>query len=417
MIENQNNSINNINQGHLQKDNESKLDYIFRITKGKVNKTIDLDYVEIFKLLFDVDLSSCEARKRFYTLKMLSEIIEDEEIGSVSDDEILDKLQLEKYDLKKEKMKVQTEKLELNRWLRERSRVELFEEKILNEINNLSPIQIPNYRIEKNGTEIKAIGAMADAHYGREIVIRGLKQEILNEYNPEVFEKRMWQLLGKYVDIIEKNNLKEMCFYDLGDSIDGILRLSQLQSLKYGIIESTTKYADFMANWLNELSYHIIIDFYSVMGNHSETRPLGSKSGDFPNENMEKIINWHLKHRLSDNQNIRINECTGNFAFNSINEYNIFATHGQNEKNLEQSVKDYNLLYNENIDILLTGHLHKSSSRTVGVNGNSNIDCIEFPSICGIDDYSMKIKKSAKPGSKMVLLEDNEKVTYDIVLD
>ena len=336
---------------------------------------------------------------------------------SISDSEILKEIEQNKNQLEKEKIKVQTEKLELRQWLRESARIELFEEKLEKYLKSLSSVNIPNYRIEQDTkNSYQVITGIADSHYGKEIKIYGLKDEVLNEYNPEIFEKRMWDLLNKQINIIEKENIKSLYFYDLGDSIDGMLRISQLQSLKYGIIESTIRYAEFMTNYLNELSRYVYIDYHSSLGNHSEIRPLNSKSGEFYKENVEKIVNWHLRHRLSENPNININACKGNIKLNNIAGINVVSIHGQDNKDLEQSLKDYSLFYNEKIDVLLAGHWHFKRSQGIGMDGEKDIEIIQFPSICGIDDYSVKLKKASMPGSKMVILNENEKITYDIVL-
>ena len=49
--------------------NETNLQYIKRIVEGKlVDKTIDDDFVELYMLLLGKEISSTEARKRFYPI-------------------------------------------------------------------------------------------------------------------------------------------------------------------------------------------------------------------------------------------------------------------------------------------------------------------------------------------------------------
>ena len=336
---------------------------------------------------------------------------------NLDNDILLQEYEKKKIEFEKEKVKTQTEKLELRQWIRESARVELFEEKLSDYLKALPVIKVPEYKLNKNTNESRGvICGIADSHYGKEILIRGLKNEILNEYNPEIFEQRMWMLLSKYVDIFEKENIKEVYFYNLGDDIDGILRVSQLMSLKYGIIESTMKFAEFMVIFLNELSKYVFIKYYSTMSNHSEIRPLNSKSGEFFKENVELIVNWHLKHRLKDNPNIEINECNNVVNLNRIAGLSVLNLHGQNERDLGQSVKDYSLLYGEKIDLLLVGHLHYNNSKTVGMSDVGNIDVVQFPSICGIDEFSMNLKRAACPGGKLIIIDGVDKIVYDLVL-
>jgi predicted phosphodiesterase len=201
-------------------------------------------------------------------------------------------------------------------------------------------------------------------------------------------------------------NLKHFNIYNLSDSIAGILRMSQLQSLQLGIVDATIGFADFLAAWLNKLSEYITIDYYAVNGNHNEIRPLGSKKGDFPHENTERIISWYLSNILKNNPNIIVHENHLPINYTNILGVDILAVHGQDEKNLENSIKDYSNMYGENIDILLTGHLHNNFEKTINIGKNGNIEIIQSPSIIGIDDYSTSLKKSSRAGSKFFIIEE-----------
>ena len=50
-----------------------------------------------------------------------------------------------KYAIQKERYKLQTEKIEMNRWLRELARDELITEKIVNAVATLPSLEIPEY--------------------------------------------------------------------------------------------------------------------------------------------------------------------------------------------------------------------------------------------------------------------------------
>ncbi|MGE4572716.1 MAG: hypothetical protein AB7E09_08270, partial [Candidatus Izemoplasmatales bacterium] len=218
----------------------------------------------------------------------------------------LQEIELKRLELEKERKKLQTEKNEINKWLREQARIELFYEKLEKAIKEKYNLEIPQYIKPDKQAKRDAIVTIADCHYGKEVNIVGLKGEILNVYNVEIFEQRMWNLLGEIVKIISKEGLNHINVVNLSDSIDGILRMSQLQSLQLGVVESVIGFSDFMVNWLNELSKYVRIDYYNVLGNHNEIRPLGSQRGEFPHENTERIISWYLKTALANNPNIDI---------------------------------------------------------------------------------------------------------------
>ena len=84
----------------------------------------------------------------------------------------------------------------------------------------------------------------------------------------------------------------------LGDAIDGLLRISQIRSLQMGVVDSIIEYSEFLATWLNELSKYIRIDYYQCGGNHDEIRILTGKKGDFPHENASKLILEFIKNEI-----------------------------------------------------------------------------------------------------------------------
>jgi hypothetical protein len=330
----------------------------------------------------------------------------------------LQEIELKRLELEKERKKIQTEKNEINKWLREQARIELFYERLENAIKERYNLEIPQYIKPDKKAKRDAIVTIADCHYGKEVNIIGLKGEVLNIYNVEIFERRMWDLLGEIIKIINKEGLNHINVVNLSDSIDGILRMSQLQSLQLGVVESVIGFSDFMVNWLNELSKYVRIDYYNVLGNHNEIRPLGSQRGEFPHENTERIISWYLKTALANNPNVDIHIGESYVQYFSTVGVNILAVHGQDEKDLEKSLKDYMLLYNQKIDILLAGHLHHNYEKTIAIGDNGEVEVIQSPSIIGLDDFSMRLKRSSSAGAKLFILEEGKgrTITYKISL-
>lgn len=88
---------------YLKQQNESDLEYIIRLIEGKSNGIYDIDYIELFKLGFGIEISSCEARKRYYGLKMLLPYLDNEKIKSISDDDILKEYELKRIEFEERK--------------------------------------------------------------------------------------------------------------------------------------------------------------------------------------------------------------------------------------------------------------------------------------------------------------------------
>ena len=386
-----------------RQDSETDFDYKVRLCIAKLNKELDLDWIEIRDLL-SLDCSPDHLRKLSYAYKEITEHYGEKLTENISDNDVLDKMTQRKLELQLERTKLQAEKNEINKWIREQGRTENFYEKLLISLENRKTVKVPEYRIERTIGDIDATVDIADAHYGKEVRIEGFEGEIINEYNIEIFERRMWDLLNQILQKVKKENLKHLNVFNLSDSLDGILRMSQLQVLQLGILDSAMGFAEFMSAWLNELSKHVYVDYYSCRGNHTEIRPLGSSKGDFPHENMERIVTWFLRTSLKDNPNITIHD-NRSLVYVDIVGTKILATHGQDEKNLENSIKDYINVYGKPIHMLKTGHLHNTHNKTVGMDGLQNIEFYQSPSICGIDEYSVKLKKTANAGSNMMIFE------------
>ena len=147
---------------------------------------------------------------------------------------------------------------------------------------------------------------LGDFHFGAEWEVKGLYGEIINRYDPEVFERRMSDLLGQTTEILLKEDIHDVVLLMCGDSLDGMLRPSQLMKLRWGAVESCIRVSEYMSKWVDALSGIARIRVYNVDANHTEIRPLGSRRGEFSNENFEKIITWYMAQRLSDNPNVQV---------------------------------------------------------------------------------------------------------------
>ena len=324
-------------------------------------------------------------------------------IGTRGDD-----LDEKNRELKKTLIKVQTEKLEYNRWLREEARDELIAEKIVAAVRELPPLEVPTPILGRSGYTESAVLCFGDEHYGTEFTIYGLHGEIINQYSPEIFEERMYKLLNQTIYIIQKEELKTLYVFNLGDFSDGVLRYSQLMKLRYGVVEGTVRYANFIANWLNELSKYVRVKFQMTFGNHTELRMLGAPKGTFKDENTGMFVREIIKTRLEDNPNFQMTINPTGLIFESIEGFNVLAIHGE-VKNMENAIKDFSNTYHTDIHILIGGHMHHYKAETVGVNR----DVINVPSIIGIDDYSISLNKTSNPGASLFIVTGGQGVTLD----
>jgi len=277
---------------------------------------------------------------------------------------------------------------------------------------SIRPIEIKEIKYQRPVLEMDRertlMVAIADPHYGKLISVSGLHGEELNTYSPEIFESRMEQLLDDIRRLASFHRPRKIVIPNLGDSIDGMFRTGQLMAIRYGTIDSCMFYSEYMANWLNEVSEIAPVDYFHVCGNHDTHRPVVNKKGEFPKENFGKIMAWWMSERLSENDSVKVS-LIEKIGMIDVCGNNILLIHGDNESKTSDAAKEYSFLYNVRVDMVLRGHLHTYSDVGVGTNEKGvDIREIYVPSICGVDEFAMSIKRRSSAGAVAMLLERKE---------
>lgn len=394
-----------INSQALRQPNETPKAYRIRLYKNK--KLYDLSNDEIGLLCneaFGVEWDESAHRKK---TKSYLDGYNDakEELGSENQQlqNMIEENKRLKHEAQKELVKIQTEKLELSRWRREEARDDLFEDKVIESIkkyNNVSnpPKNIPLIHNKRNGLLL-----IADCHFGKEYKIFGLFDEVINEYSPEIFYSRMEQIYNETVEQVEKEGLSTLYIFNLGDSVEGFIRNSQLWTLRWGVIDSATIFGNYMGDWLRKLSEKVNIIYHQTDGNHDELRLLDGKKGQHLCESAGKIIKNCIKLKNEDNPNFIYRENKTGLILENISGFNILGAHGE-IKDLTSAIKDYSDIYDIKISYLCTGHKHHSNYVNCGVRKG----CIGVGSIVGLDDYSVSIGKSADATASFIVFEEGK---------
>ena len=389
-----------------KEDNENTNEYIWRMCDYKDKGLLDLNWEQVGELinkeLFGSDeelyRTSSAYRKPYQYAKDFYDDVFKKRMYSY-DNEAIKKMDDLKRDIQKERIKLNTTRVEYNKWLRENARDELIVEEICKSISNLSPLEKPAYIQNKYSTKEYCL-VFGDEHYGTEFELTDLLGNIINSYSPEIFEKRMWDLFYQVIDIIKKEDINTLNVYSMGDFSDGCLRVSQLMKLRYGVIDGTIKYANFISNWLNELTKYVRIRFQMTDGNHTELRMLGQPKGTFVEDNMGKIVKEFIKIRLEDNNNFTFIENPTGYIYDNLAGNIILGIHGET-RSLEKTLKDLSAIYNTQIKYLFAGHLHHSKLEEIGINS----EVINIPSIIGVDPYALSLNKASNASAKLFIFE------------
>lgn len=377
---------------------ESVTDYIWRICSNKDSGKYDLTWDEVGEILnkeCDEEYTSSKWRKNYQNEKRGYDRAIEKNIGY---EEAVQELKIQQREIYKERQKFRDDKNEYNAWLREQSRMELFfervdeaAEKILStkRYSTSKPIDIKHHNEE-------IVVGLADVHYGADFKIDGLLGDIIAEYNSDIARERIFKLRDEIIDFAKLKNLKVINLVELGDSLEGLIHLSQLQSLRGNIVDHIWEYGELFCDMVQSLSDSgLYIKIYTSEGNHSDMRILTGKKGDFPHENLEKIFARMVKKAFDKNPNVEVYSNVRGINLIKVLDKTILSVHGQDESNIMNSISAYEDVYKVDIDYLIVGHLH--SKRVQDANGGKQV--IQVRSLMGGNDFSVKIKRLSDAGS------------------
>lgn len=403
---------------YLKKDSENVFEYLMRLVSIKLeDKPDDLSWADIVTYC-GLDCHYDSLRKAMqpaeYGGYAVYKHLKEQNVAKVSSQDFMDELTLKKYELQKERVKLQTDKLEVNRWIRETAREEMFLEQIVKAIQSTETDPNPIRKIEIKHNKRQGVLCFADCHFGKEYKIYGLNNEIMNEYSPEIFYSRMEQLFNETIEYIAKENLTILDVMSLGDTLDGFLRNSQLWTLRYGVVDSAIIYGKYIASWLKKLSNYVYIRYHQTSGNHCELRLLDGKKGEHANENIEKVVLEIIEIKNEDNPNFEIIQNKTGLIYTNIAGFNILGIHGE-VKDLAQAIKDFSDVYDAKIHYIVAGHKHHATFINCGVKRGA----IGITSVVGSDDFSIKLLRQADAGANFIIFEEEKgKVAeYNIILN
>lgn len=369
-------------------ENETDEELIYRICEDKEQIGSWQNVANIINELTGNDFGESTYRKKYQAFKKMLEANQSKFVDSEAQ---LKEIEIQKRELQKERNKLYATKTEYSRQIRQQSRFELFYENVANEI---SLYDVPNFRyIDTLNQKNEYILSIADIHAGANFVTE------TNDYSFEEITKRFEKLYTDVVNfVLDKNisNLKVLC---MGDDIQGILRLSDLQLNESSVVKATVFVAKTIARFLNDLSEYCFIDYYHCpTSNHSQTRPLGTKASEIASEDVEYVICNYIKDVLVNNSRIIPHM---NFGYEYIEipifDFKTIAMHGHTINNIDNALKDLTYHKKTFYTTAFLAHYHAAKIGTVGEMSDTDCEVIVCPSFVGSCPYSEKLMKGAKP--------------------
>lgn len=374
-------------------ENESFLDYTDRLISNK--KNYDLDHSEIYEMLFGVVISGTESRKRIYGLKDMIETLKAEGFEKLTDDEVFRKLESKKIEIQKERMKLSTLRNDLNKTVRDESRRELLLEEMIRVIPRADKVEFRPREIQD--MDKGYLLRISDIHYS------SFFKSINNEYSIEILHERFEILLGELMAFIEKEGVKKLYVANQGDSLQGLIRISDLKKNQIGLMESVVGFSRFMGDFLNALSEYVDIEYYHVpTANHSDIRLFDPKNNQ-TGENLELLmINYiHDYLRKNDKVFVALPEENKDYLEFNIQGFDFISLHGHQTKNVNTYLEKVSMRNRKFYDFCLMGHYHTGYEKTLYEANGHNVELLVSGSIVGSDPYADTLLLGSKSSAKL----------------
>lgn len=354
---------------------------------------------EIFNDEFGRNIGDTAYRKKWAAYKSVFDANADQIFG---ENKYLEEIKQAKRELEKERQKLYATKVEANRNLRLESREELFYENVRDTIRSLPMPVFIWTQDESLRNEKEYVLAIADIQAGANFKLD------CNEYSLDICKIRFENLLHQVRDYIVTHNMHKLNVVGLGDSIQGILRLSDLKLNEVPVVEATVTVARLIACFLNELSTYCYVDYYHTpTSNHSQNRNLGSKASELAYEDMEYIIGHYIQDMLKENNRVSVHLHDGyDYIEIPVHDFNVMAMHGHTIKNMETALRDLSVMHRKLIDYVFVGHFHNGKVIPGNEHDSHDTELLMCPSFQGTDPYAFnKLGKSSKAACKMFIFD------------
>ncbi len=320
--------------------------------------------------------------------------------GKTIDDITFDEFQEKTEDLKASLYKQQVKTRDVcnsyRRTLRDEARIEFVHDLIkeaVNELKKMPEVVIPE---AVKGEEVEAVMLMSDLHVGMDI------DNFYNKYNADIARKRLNEYVSKVIAICQERGVTRLNILNLGDMIDGNLRVTSRIEDSEDLVSQIMKASEFLSEALNRLQEAAPeVVYRSCSDNHSRVTP--SFKENIEKENYFRLIDFYLKARL-ERSNIVFAEDNLDVDlgfFELLNGKKMVFAHGHRDS-VNTAIQNALGATRQYVDYVCVGHYHESKMKSfqgakVFVNG----------SICGSDGYAQSKRLYGNAEQTLLVFDGN----------
>lgn len=369
-----------MNPKYNRLENENEYEYGLRLIEIKVEQNPDdLDWSDIVSLLgMNVHYDSLRkaANVTPYSGYHVMKYFKEKYDKGCTEISYLSELDRKTLEFQKERQRFFDQRTELNKVVRKMARqdenVDILERAIT---NGVIPqlIYVPNTVMSSDNDLLVSLN---DLHFGAYV------DNYWNYYNSDVCRCLMQEYLGSIIETAERYNAENCYVWANGDLISGNIHKSIAVSNRENVIAQVVGVSELISEFLAELSKHFRhVYFSSVAGNHSR---LEEKDLASPHERMDDLVEWYLKARLQNFENVvfdHYRKIDDTMYLLNIRGKTYLGVHGDYDGS-DSKVQSLQTMAREHVYAILSGHLHHNKIDNV-----QGVKTIMAGSFLGMDDY------------------------------
>ena len=383
-----------------RKQDESELQYIWRLCSAKDSSTLDMTWSELASVLNkelradDEEWTESAYRKKYQQAKIFYE----EVFSKMESDTYNNELMVQKRELERLKIAFRDER---NAWQRQNyadKRAEETLELLETELKQLGNANFETHTTPIISSENEMVICLSDLHIGQTF------SSVFGEYNSDIARRRLNEYLNKVIEVGKLHNIRKVHTISLGDQISGSIHKSIAITNRENVIEQIRLATELISSFCYELTKHFeVVQFYNVSGNHTR---IDRKDDSLHNERLDDTIGWavslslnhienfhYMKHRNLDIGLADLNVCGKTYI----------ACHGDYDPMTKQGVSNLCMLLGFIPTGIFRGHMHYPA-----MNELNGVKVIQSASLAGSgDDHTIECRLTGKPSQTLCVCNSN----------
>lgn len=391
---------------------ENEYQFIWRLAQQKEAGLLDMDWEELSSVInkeFREDESEYKTEAAYRKpYSQAKKFYEAGVFNSLNEDKYIKELELQKQEIKKEKQKLSDERLDLNRRLRETSRLETTIDKIEEMLKSISEKRYVSYSPTFVKSDTDVIVCLSDLHIGASYYgFDGC-------YDSQIALERLNQYLSEVLAIATMHKAENCHVVLLGDLLSGSIHKTVSITNKENVIEQVKMACEYIADFVYALGmYFNKVTLHAVSGNHSR---MDKKEDALLGERLDVLIPWFVKAMTGKCQNIEVadSELDDTLSAFFIKDKLYFAVHGDFDATNDAAIAKLALWVKATPYCVLCGHKHYPAMTEV-----SGIKVVQSGSLGGSGDEFTRQKRLTGKASQTVLVvnEKGIKAYYPVELE